>query len=344
MPLPEWLIERGIGETRAAFIEDDEITEARIELDGLVRAGSVIAARLTQAAKPTIAIAGASEFLLPRGAPGVSEGGAFNIEITREAVPGAEPWKRPRARATDEPVGDTPPLAALDRQALPREVLRRVRVADARPAEWPAGAGGHVHAEAQSSRLRERVLEHRHPRRRQVRDELLLGAAYSIDRSDLDAAEPDALVRLEIHREVGGIHGAALPPPTGPRPRFGGDEWPRGRLRGDTLGPDRRLRRCRRLRAQCRRVHEPDGECDERRRDARRVRSLVHGRAHRRGRVVRGAGSPQLGHVLIGRAGMGVPPGVVVGAIAAFAASIESARAAMSMRARETRSGSSLAR
>jgi len=112
MPLPEWLIERGIGETRAAFIEDDKIIEARIELDGLVRAGSVIAARLTQAAKPTIAIAGASEFLLPRGAPGLSEGGALNIEITREAIPGAEPWKRPLARVTDESVGDAPPLGA----------------------------------------------------------------------------------------------------------------------------------------------------------------------------------------------------------------------------------------
>ena len=42
-----------------------------------------------------------------------------------------------------------------------------------------------------------------------------------------------------------------------------------------------------------------------------------------RGRVVRGAGSPQLGHVRIGRAGMGVPPGVVVGAVAALAASID---------------------
>src|SRR5688572_22407680 len=52
---------------------------------------------------------------------------------------------------------------------------------------------------------------------------------------------------------------------------------------------------------------------------------------------VTGAGSPQLGHVLIGRAGTGVPPGVVVGAVAAFTASIESARAAMSMRVRETR-------
>ena len=96
-----------------------------------------------------------------------------------------------------------PPLAALDGHALPRDVLRRVRVADARPAERPAGAGGHVDAESQAPRLREGVLEHRHPRRGQVRDELLLGAAHSIDGSDLDAAEPDALVRLEVPREVG---------------------------------------------------------------------------------------------------------------------------------------------
>ena len=45
--MPEWLIERGIGETRAALIEDGEIVEARIELDGVdIAAGTIIAARL----------------------------------------------------------------------------------------------------------------------------------------------------------------------------------------------------------------------------------------------------------------------------------------------------------
>jgi hypothetical protein len=32
--LPEWLVERGIGETRAALVADGEIVEARVELDG----------------------------------------------------------------------------------------------------------------------------------------------------------------------------------------------------------------------------------------------------------------------------------------------------------------------
>jgi hypothetical protein len=42
------------------------------------------------------------EYLLPKGAPGVTEGAALNIEVTREEIPGAEPWKRPLARVSDE--------------------------------------------------------------------------------------------------------------------------------------------------------------------------------------------------------------------------------------------------
>jgi hypothetical protein len=56
--LPEWLIERGIGETRAALVDGDEIVEARIDLDGTTPAGSVLAARLKRASRPAIAEAG----------------------------------------------------------------------------------------------------------------------------------------------------------------------------------------------------------------------------------------------------------------------------------------------
>jgi hypothetical protein len=48
------------------------------------------------------------EYLLPKGAPGVSEGAALSIEITRSAIPGTEPWKRPLARVTDDSVRDAP--------------------------------------------------------------------------------------------------------------------------------------------------------------------------------------------------------------------------------------------
>ena len=92
--MPEWLVERGIGETRFALLQDGEIVEARVEIDGIPRAGSVIAARVvTAAARNAVARDGdKGEYLLPRGAPGVTEGAAINIEITRSAILGSEPW------------------------------------------------------------------------------------------------------------------------------------------------------------------------------------------------------------------------------------------------------------
>ena len=112
--MPDWWIERGIGETRYALVEQGEIIEARIELDGQMRAGSIITARLKQIARPTVAASGDTEFLLPRGAPGVTEGAAFNVEITREAIPGSEPWKRPLAKATSEQARDAPSLGGQE--------------------------------------------------------------------------------------------------------------------------------------------------------------------------------------------------------------------------------------
>ncbi len=104
--MPEWLIERGIGETRAALVDRGAIIEARIELEGAIAAGSVVAARLISAGTAgRNAVARdqrGEEYLLPRGAPGVAEGAAINIEITRGPIPGSEPWKRSLARLSDE--------------------------------------------------------------------------------------------------------------------------------------------------------------------------------------------------------------------------------------------------
>jgi ribonuclease G len=113
--LPEWLVERGIGETRAAVIEGGAIVEARIELAGAMRAGSIIAARVasvgTDGRNAVARDEGGAEYLLPRGAPGVSEGAKLTIEVTRQRISGSEPWKRPLARVTDERAIAAPPLA-----------------------------------------------------------------------------------------------------------------------------------------------------------------------------------------------------------------------------------------
>lgn len=102
--MPEWLVERGIGETRRALVEAGEILEARIRIDGAVAAGTILRAVLQKAGTPAIAGAEGQEYLLPKGAPGATEGATIAIEVTREAIPGSEPWKRPMARLATTPV------------------------------------------------------------------------------------------------------------------------------------------------------------------------------------------------------------------------------------------------
>jgi ribonuclease G len=121
--MPEWLVERGIGETRAALIDCGAIVEARIELEDSIPAGTVIGARLTSVGSngrnAVASDGGGTDYLLPRGAPGVNQGAALNIEVTREAIPGAEPWKRPLARVTDEaPHAPAPLVKRLNSREL----------------------------------------------------------------------------------------------------------------------------------------------------------------------------------------------------------------------------------
>jgi hypothetical protein len=108
------LIERGIGESRAALIEDSRIVEARILLEGAVPAGTVLEAKLKSIGRNSVAVADGQEYLLPKGAPGVTEGASLNIEVTREALGGAEPWKRPLARLTDERPREAPMLVGRE--------------------------------------------------------------------------------------------------------------------------------------------------------------------------------------------------------------------------------------
>ena len=106
--MPEWVLERGIGETRAALVENGEIVEAQVRRDGVVPAGTIVDAKLVAVAPRVIVEAAGQEFLLPRGVSDVSEGRSIRIAVTREPVGGAERWKRGLARlATDlEPSGE----------------------------------------------------------------------------------------------------------------------------------------------------------------------------------------------------------------------------------------------
>lgn len=112
--MAEWIFECGIGEDRAALIEDGVIVEAAIERPGL-RAGSVVAARLTEILVPgrrgVATIADGSEVLIePVGH--ATAGAAVRVEIVREGIfePGA--LKRPKGLITEAAPCDGPDLAA----------------------------------------------------------------------------------------------------------------------------------------------------------------------------------------------------------------------------------------
>ena len=102
--MPEWLVERGIGETRAALVDDGEIVEARIELDGVIPAGAIIEAQLIgtgmHGRNGIARTAGGTEYLLAHVPRELTEGQQLCIEVTRPSIPGPEPWKRPLAKAT----------------------------------------------------------------------------------------------------------------------------------------------------------------------------------------------------------------------------------------------------
>lgn len=78
-------------------------------LDGQVQAGARLAAQLKRVGRNAVASADGHDYLLPKGAPGLTQGAALAIEVTREAI-GTEDWKRPLARVVDAPASAAPSL------------------------------------------------------------------------------------------------------------------------------------------------------------------------------------------------------------------------------------------
>ena len=87
--MAEWLYEAGVGEARAALVEDGRIIEARIERPGGLKLGAVLEGRLIERVA-----AGLSRVETPHGAavierlpPGITLGARLNVEVVREAIP-----------------------------------------------------------------------------------------------------------------------------------------------------------------------------------------------------------------------------------------------------------------
>lgn len=115
----EWLYEAGIGEARAALVEDGIIVAAEIEAeDDGARAGAIVEARLDRIVVPmrrAIARLDSGEEALIEPVPkGVSEGGRLLVEIHRSglAETGRTKLALARAAAVDAAPGPGPDLLA----------------------------------------------------------------------------------------------------------------------------------------------------------------------------------------------------------------------------------------
>ncbi|MBL0768133.1 ribonuclease E/G [Sphingopyxis sp. DHUNG17] len=105
--MAEWLYEAGIGEARAALVDDGRIVEARIERDDeRPRVGAVVAARLSEKAGKgalvTLDLPGAPVATLTAVPAKTSIGAALTVEITRMALRERGRDKPARARIAPE--------------------------------------------------------------------------------------------------------------------------------------------------------------------------------------------------------------------------------------------------
>ncbi|MEG3169944.1 MULTISPECIES: ribonuclease [Sphingomonas] len=103
--MPEWLYEAGIGEARAALVDNDEIVEAAIELDdhSALKVGLVARARLVEllpGRRGRVVLDG-GEALINHLPTGITQGASLTVEIAREALPEAGRAKLAKAVPTD---------------------------------------------------------------------------------------------------------------------------------------------------------------------------------------------------------------------------------------------------
>ena len=99
--MAEWLYEAGIGEHRAALVDDGCIVEVRIERDdGGPRWGSRHCARLGPGWRDrrVVELEGGGEAFLDRLASPATGGATITVEVTREAIRTPREAKLPHVR------------------------------------------------------------------------------------------------------------------------------------------------------------------------------------------------------------------------------------------------------
>lgn len=124
--LDGWLVERGIGETRALLIESGEVRAAKLAWPGELRAGEMHPAKLIEKAagsrRGTALLDNGIEVLVDHLPPEATEGATISVQITRASV--AERGRLKRAQARCVPEADLNNDCAQDTLSLGDHVRR----------------------------------------------------------------------------------------------------------------------------------------------------------------------------------------------------------------------------
>ena len=129
--MAEWLYEAGIGEARAALIDDDCIVEAHIEPErGGIRVGAIVEGRLAEILVPhrrgVVVLADGTELLVEPLARDWTDGASVRVEVVRERIGESGRSKRAKARPADRTPQTGPDLyTRIVASGIPVRTLHR---------------------------------------------------------------------------------------------------------------------------------------------------------------------------------------------------------------------------